>query len=354
MNQLAEVLALIRERLSRYKGQPIGEQNTKAVLIVPVLRALGWDVEDLDEVQMEYRRSSADSPVDFALFILRSPRLFVEAKALGENLDDRRWASQIMGYAGVAGVEWVVLTDGDEWRIYNAHAVVPIEEKLFRAARLTDDIAGTAETLELLSKEQIRENLTDLLWKSDFVDRQIRGAIEGLFGPEPDPALVKLIARRVPTLPSKDVKAGLSRVRVTLDFPGAPIPTGEKRPAATATAKSQRDASREAEPRGRRITLLDLINAGLIQTPLELEGHSKGESYWAQVESDGTMVWHGRPYNAPSSAASVAVGYSEDGWRFWQFRDQDGQLKYLDELRKRYVGAQKPTGLDIRERRLPG
>lgn len=70
--------------------------------------------------------------------VLREPRLFIEAKSLGENLDVRRWANQIMGYASVAGVEWVVLTNGDEYRIYNSHAAVPVDEKLFRVVRVSD------------------------------------------------------------------------------------------------------------------------------------------------------------------------------------------------------------------------
>ena len=39
-----------------------------------------------------------------------------------------------MGYAIVAGVEWVVLTDGNEYRIYNTHAPVPVAEKLFHSS----------------------------------------------------------------------------------------------------------------------------------------------------------------------------------------------------------------------------
>ena len=70
------------------------------------------------------------------------PRLFVEAKALGRNLDDPKWASQIMGYASVAGVEWVVLTDGNEYRIYT-HTRCQFAEKLLSdAVRLTDDDAS--------------------------------------------------------------------------------------------------------------------------------------------------------------------------------------------------------------------
>jgi hypothetical protein len=158
---LAQALEQVRERISRYRGRSssIGEQNTKAALVEPILRALGWDIEDPEEVWREYRRRSVDNPVDYALMILRTPRLFVEAKSLGENLDDPKRANQIMSYAVVAGVEWVVLTNGDEYRIYNSHAAVPVEEKLFRTIRLTDDRTDTAEALDVLSRHRTEDHL---------------------------------------------------------------------------------------------------------------------------------------------------------------------------------------------------
>lgn len=76
--------------------------------------------------------------MDYALFLLRTPRLFIEAKSLGAHINDGKWASQILAYATVAGVEWVALTDGNEWRIYNSHAPVPVEQKLFRVVRVAD------------------------------------------------------------------------------------------------------------------------------------------------------------------------------------------------------------------------
>src|SRR5574341_1461149 len=96
---LARTLGDLRGRVARVGRQRLNEENTKATLVEPLLRALGWDVEDIDEVQREYRHNKRDKPVDYALLDVRTPRLFVEAKALGENLDDRRWANQIMGYA---------------------------------------------------------------------------------------------------------------------------------------------------------------------------------------------------------------------------------------------------------------
>ena len=83
MPDLESVLATVRGRIAHYRGQGIGEQDTKAALIVPVLRALGWDTEDLEDVKLEYKRRPADNPVDYALVLLREPRLFIEAKSLG-------------------------------------------------------------------------------------------------------------------------------------------------------------------------------------------------------------------------------------------------------------------------------
>jgi hypothetical protein len=44
----------------------------------------------------------------------------------------------------------------------------------------------------------MKENWIDVLWKAHFVDRQIRTALEALFAPEPDPALVRLLRKQVP------------------------------------------------------------------------------------------------------------------------------------------------------------
>ena len=88
MADLDIALATVRDRIAKYQRQSIGEQDTKAALIVPVLRALGWDTEDLEDVKLEYKRLSSDNPVDYALFLLREPRLFIEAKALGVHVDD--------------------------------------------------------------------------------------------------------------------------------------------------------------------------------------------------------------------------------------------------------------------------
>jgi hypothetical protein len=349
MSDLDDTLAQVRQRLERYRGQTLGEQNTKSVLIDPLLRALGWDVEDFEEVHREYKPKPTDNPVDYALFILRTPRLFVEAKALGGNLNDRKWANQIMGYAAVTGVEWVVLTNGDEYRIYNAHAPVPIEEKLFRSVKVSDDGLQAANTLALLSKARMQDNLIATLWKSSFVDHQIKGALQSLFGPDPDPAFVRLIRNRLPHLSPAEIKDSLIRLRVTLDFPAVPpthdIPVGEPR-------LRQEDPPVDAPPSEpgtpwREVTLQDIIGAGLVRLPLELQKDYKGHHLVGRITAEGKATWGGREYSSLSTAAGMArasvIGIppgrkypQTNGWIFWQFVDADGGVKPLDVLRQRY------------------
>ncbi len=354
------MLAQVKERVARYESSPIGEQNTKAALIEPILRALGWDVEDIDEVQREYKPKSADNPVDYALLILRTPRLFLEAKGLGENLNDRKWASQIMGYAVVAGVEWVVLTDGDEYRIYNSHAAVPVEDKLFRTVRINDENSRAGETLDLLSKERMTENWIDALWKAHFVDRQVRAATLAIFSSSgPDAALVRLLAMRVPALSRTEIRDSLSRARIHLDFPlepGAvpkpPVPESRERvPVLSRPAPSvPKGAGPVAPTAWRDVSLQDLIASDLIKPPLELEKTYKGHHFTARVEADGRVTFDGKSYDSLSTSAGIARmsiigappgrGHPQtNGWSFWRFRDEDGGVKPLDVLRRRRTGS---------------
>jgi len=362
MATLEETLPRVRDRIARHRGSPIGEQNTKAALIEPLLRSLGWDAEDPDEVWREYKRRSADNPVDYALLILRTPRLFVEAKGLGENLDDHRWASQIMGYAVVAGVEWVVLTNGDEYRIYNSHAPVPVEEKLFRSVRISDEQARAEETLVLLSKERMKENWINVLWKAHFVDRQIRTAIETLFSAtDPDSGLIRLLGRQVPTLSTSEIKAALARARIHLDFPVEPVPAVNT-PPVRLLRPFQRPQLSPSDAHGpgdgtpwRNISAQDLIGAGLITPPLELEKTYLGRRFTARLETDGQVTYQGETYRSLSIAAGVAratvrplppgrTSLQTNGWTFWHFKDEDGRLQRLDVLRQRCFQRKALTG----------
>src|SRR5687768_3194135 len=127
-SEIARALEIMGHVRDRPEG--LNEADTKAAFIDPILSALGWELRDPFSVSQQYRHKPQDNPVDYALFILRAPAMFVEAKALNRDLSDYKWISQTLAYANAAGVEWCVLTNGD--------AKAEAEKKVFRRVRLSD------------------------------------------------------------------------------------------------------------------------------------------------------------------------------------------------------------------------
>ena len=343
---LNETVAKARLRIEelRARGDHVSEQDTKAILIEPVLAALGWRLDELDEVRREYRATGQDNPVDYALFDFGKPRLFVEAKALGVALD-RKCASQVLGYAAVVGVGWCLLSNGDEYRLYNSHAKVDVDEKLFRTVRLSDleQSAACLETLTLIARDAMRDTSLDVLWKSQFVDRRVKATLEGLFR-EDDDSLARLIHKHAGELGLAEVRESLQRAHVQVAFPAMPLAgsmDGHRPPAPVPTSAKT--------PRSYAVQLADLIEAGLLQPPLALEKNYKGVTLEAVVEAGGRVRFAGESYSSLSTAGGMArktlVGAPEgrdypqtDGWTFWQYLDpQSGQLLPVDSLRQQYL-----------------
>lgn len=347
---LGQTMVRVRASIEQIRGhgEHVSEQDTKAILIDPVLAALGWELNELDDVRREYRYKPQDNPVDYALFVFGRPRLFVEAKALGSALD-RKCASQVLGYASVVGVGWCLLTNGDEYRLYNSAANVDVDEKLFRAVRLSDQETTDQclETLQLMAKDGMGETELDALWKSQFIDRRVKGALEELFAGE-ESNLARTIHKRLPELSLAEVRESLRRASVNVHFPEVTVPAG---PASTAPATpAQPLASKPRSPARMAVNVAELIAAGFIHPPLRLERTYKGVELVATIEPGGQVRFADETYDSLSTAGGMArksvVGAPEgraypqtNGWTFWQYDDADGKLHPIDELRQRYLHA---------------
>ena len=319
-----------------------------ATLIEPIMRALGWDVEDVNEVVREFRVKPQDNPVDYGLLLLRKPRLFIESKALGANLDDRRWANQIMGYAAVAGVEWIVLTDGNEWRIYNSHAPVAVEQKLFRTVRVTEDPAELAQTLNLLGKARLEENRIEVLWRAEFVDRQVQKALVHMFSRENDMVLVNYIAGRAESLNAEEIRDSLFRCQASFDFP---ILLELPEPHVEEVAKPGTKQS----PVAVQGTIMEILERCILVAGTRLSKTYKGKVLHASIRQDGGIEFEDDVYDSPSMAAGAArasvIGTGEDGklpptngWTFWEVEEGSGKnlplAAYRDQLQSAGGGAQ--------------
>ncbi len=126
-----------KEAVDRKIG--LNEEAVKLRFVVPMLRALGWDVEGLDQVQPEH--PAVSGRVDFALRLGRdsTPVVLYELKALDEDLDGHRtvlgrrvtYPQQAIDYAWQLRVDFVVLTNYREFRLYYSHVRKPEQGLLF-------------------------------------------------------------------------------------------------------------------------------------------------------------------------------------------------------------------------------
>jgi hypothetical protein len=285
----------------------------------------------------------------------RNPCLFLEAKALRDSLRDDKLTAQILSYASVAGVEWVVLSNGDEYRIYNATAPVPIEEKLFRTVTIsTSDVVAVSATLLLLSKEDLRDKKIARLWESHFVDQRVRAALEEMLNPEePSRPIIRAI-RKISGggLRDSDIRASLRRTRLQLDFPEEPEPlvTPVVRFSGRKAAGKQTGARLPSrKPDVSPVTLQMLIASGLLKAPSELRCKYRGHEITASITRNGLVRFGDKEYSSLSTAGGVARRpyhkgdlkgreYPQtNGWMFWHIRDNTGKYVPLSVLRVQYA-----------------
>ncbi|WP_162924718.1 hypothetical protein [Rubrobacter indicoceani] len=112
LTNLSNVLARVRASAGSY--EPTLRKNeaaTRAALIDPVLRALGWDIANPFMVEVETRGTFENKiSADYALKTDGEIQIVIEAKKLGINLD--AFYQQAVKYSFGFGVKQVFLTGG--------------------------------------------------------------------------------------------------------------------------------------------------------------------------------------------------------------------------------------------------
>jgi predicted type IV restriction endonuclease len=137
--------------LANAKLRDIGEADT--VTIVKDLLADVFGYNKYSELTSEY--AIRGTYCDLAIKIEGTLQTLIEVKAIGLELKDHH-VKQAIDYAANQGVDWVLLTNGSQWRVYHVVFAKPIGQELivdidFCAlnARATADI----EKLYLWCKE---------------------------------------------------------------------------------------------------------------------------------------------------------------------------------------------------------
>ncbi len=152
----AEVARLVE----RYQGfttaqrRAYNEEETKKDFILPLFKALGWDVDQKEEVAAEV--SASKGRVDYAFKLHGVPHLYVEAKGLGNDLTDPKWARQAITYAYHQGVTWAVLVSFSHLKVFNANIGATDAGARLLLNLPAGDLLGNFDRLWWLSKESVQ------------------------------------------------------------------------------------------------------------------------------------------------------------------------------------------------------
>lgn len=355
-------LTTLKQFLAQESSPKLSEADSKANFIEPVLSALGWT--GIGVVVREYYVKNSQEFIDYVMADGGAPILAIEAKAVSAELTEKA-AAQLVQYCVVEGIEWAVLTNGREMRFFNTYLKGDLAAKLvlrldLLAFNSDAEYDALFEQLWLLS----RQNMTTPAGLSTWLEhrRMDQFLRTGLFTASSTP--IKALRRY---LQDNDIKASSEDVvqwfRTQLTPTVTPLPMithpepprpPTKSPLMVAPPPSAQSA----------VTVDTLINAGLISPPLTLEKTFKGQSLTARIEPDGRVTFQGETYDSLSTAAGRArlkvsgpppsrrKIWQTNGWTFWLFRDDDGQLKPIDALRQRYnADVGKPDLVEIDEKR---
>jgi predicted type IV restriction endonuclease len=137
--------------LASAKSRDIGEADT--VTIVKDLLADVFGYDKYSELTSEY--SIRGTYCDLATKIDGALQTLIEVKAIGLDLKDHH-VKQAIDYAANQGVDWVLLTNGTQWRVYHVIFAKPIGQELIvdiDFCALSPRSANDLETLFLWCKE---------------------------------------------------------------------------------------------------------------------------------------------------------------------------------------------------------
>lgn len=189
---LYDSLSKIADQIQSQRSLITSEQATILVSIQPFIRALGYDTQNLAEVQPEFTadpHSSGTERVDYVIKRDGKPIVLIEVKSANTTLNQHHW-KQLHSYFVSLDVEFGVLTNGLEYRFFTdtKKPNVMDEEPFLRIDMLKLD-ASQVNILEGFSKARFAPEQTLRKIKiSNLLDKELN---------QPSDDFVKHFAKQV-------------------------------------------------------------------------------------------------------------------------------------------------------------
>lgn len=206
--RLAAAIKRFHPIIASAQARDLNESDTVTVVTDMLADVFGYD--KYAEVTSEH--SIRGTFCDLAIRLDGTLQLLIEVKAVDAELKDS-YVKQAIDYAANQGVDWVVLTNGEHWRVYKVTFTKPIGQELVLDICFTKLEHRNAAHLELLfplTKEGWQKSaLGEVHERRQALSRFFLGAI---VLSEPVLEVVRRELRRI----SPNVKIGIEEIRNVL------------------------------------------------------------------------------------------------------------------------------------------
>jgi hypothetical protein len=176
-----KILPRLTDGLKKYqtivknaKAKDINESDT--ALIVTDIFADIFGYEKYSEITTEYK--IRNTFCDLAIEINKNLTFLIEVKAIGIELKSDH-IKQAVDYGSNSGVDWVILTNGVNWKVYKIIFSKPVYHDLvfeFNFLDLSGKKTSDLEMLFMISKESVTKSvLSDLHSKKQVLNNYFIG-----------------------------------------------------------------------------------------------------------------------------------------------------------------------------------
>ena len=360
---LKDTILKLKERIIKTEtgDTQLSETDTRQGLINPLFRALQWDFTDFDSIKSELRVPPFNEPIDYAFYSLKTksskPILLLEAKRLGSNIGHKNHVKQLTSYLGATGVQWGVLSDGNRYVLYNSRGGKSFDEQKFLTLEIKTVDTESGFTMDeflkhltsLLSRECLENEEIQQAYEEHMINNRIRLALDSLLS-TPFDTLSNAIRREFKEervgLPEgikisrKHIEAYVKSIadeagRIPVDLEAEVIHTDDA-VQDSVLESSDRAMGGPVRAHGKRVSIGDLLQAGLVHEGDQWRLSLKGEVVWGRIESNGQLEVSNQSHGNPSKAFQAAASKPGNGWHYWHYRDVSGEWQRIDALRSEY------------------
>lgn len=175
--QLKKYQPILADALAR----DVSESDTVVIIGDMLVDVLGYK----KYVEVTTEHSVRGTFVDLAVKVGNDVRFLVEAKAIGASLKENH-VKQAIDYGANNGIEWILLTNGINWRIYKVHFRQPIDRSLVFEFEVTPGCHKSPQIIECLGNLS-REGFEQSSMTAFYQQRQIlsKFAVASLLVTEP-------------------------------------------------------------------------------------------------------------------------------------------------------------------------